>query len=187
MEEKKKRAQLYNCNNSARAVLDILDRLWRFNLHDSNDRRGTETGLNGTEIVFAKGVVRRRWSSLKNDSHSMFPLEVKPLLVGQGLRSWQAGSSYWLARKTTIKGDEYFMGYTGTIGRRVWAIVKALSGWNARQTSLSPFDSGFLVVVKRTRGPWLHYFIIFKHVAFSSTRTPCFLSSFFTRPNWAWR
>ena len=91
---------------------------------------------------FAKGVIRRRWSSLKNDSHSMFPLEVKPLLVGQGLRSWQAASSYWPDRKTTIKGDEYFMGYTGTIGRGVWAIVKPLSGLNARQTSLSPF--GFL-------------------------------------------
>lgn len=32
---------------------------------------------------------RRRWSSLKNDSHSVFPLEVKPLLVGRGLRSYR--------------------------------------------------------------------------------------------------
>lgn len=81
----------------------------------------------------------------------MLPLEVKPLLVGQGSAILASHSSYWLATKTTIKGDEYFIGYTGTIGRRVWAIVKALSGWNARQTSLSPFDLWLLVVVKCTR------------------------------------
>ena len=36
------------------------------------------------------------------------------------------------------------MGYAGTIGRGVWAIVKPLSGRNARQASLSPFDSWLL-------------------------------------------
>ena len=108
------------------------------------NRKGEREREREGGIGFAKGVIRRRWSSLKNDSHSMFPLEVKPLLVGQGLRSWQAGSSYWPDRKTTIKGDEYFMGYAGTIGRGVWAIVKPLSGRNARQASLSPFDSWLL-------------------------------------------
>lgn len=57
------------------------------------------------------------------------------------------------------------MGYTGTIGRRVWAIVKALSGWNARQTSLSPFDSGFLVVVKRTREPCRSIILLFSNTS----------------------
>ena len=51
-------------------------------------------------------------------------------------------------------------GTPGTIGRRVWAIVKPLSGRSARQTSLSPFDSGFFPVFwwDVTRGLLFYYF-----------------------------
>lgn len=113
----------------------------------------------------------------------MFPLEVKPLLVGQGLRSWQAGSSYWPDRKTTIKGDEYFMGYTGTIGRGVWAIVKPLSGRNARQTSLSPFDSWLLGRREKPCAPPLFYYFQTRRLLLLSP----LLFSFFSWLNWAWR
>lgn len=132
-------------------------------------------GHGGDGGRWSRRARRRRWSSLKNDSHSVFPLEVKPLLVGHG--SVRCRSSYWPARKTTIKGDEYFMGYTGTMGRRVWAIVKGIV-WHRRKTSLFLLFHARLRLLGRP-GEGSHYFIIFKHV----DSLPSFFSP---RSSWAW-
>ena len=80
------------------------------------------------------------------------------------------------------------MGYTGTIGRRVWAIVKPLSGRNARQTSLSPFDSSFsLVVVERNAGTIILLFSNTSPPLLSLVFFPFFFFFFSTWLNWAWQ
>lgn len=84
--------------------------------------RGGKVGLD------AKTLSKGEWRvEKKKSSHSVFPLEVKPLLVRRQNSKLPESFSHWPATKTTIKGDEYFMGSRGTMGLRVWAIVRVLS------------------------------------------------------------
>ena len=81
-------------------------------------------------------------------------------------------------------------GTPGTIGRRVWAIVKPLSGRSARQTSLSPFDSGFFPVFwwDVTRGLLFYYFQTRRLLSLSLFYSLFFRSFLFsTWLNWAWQ
>lgn len=99
--------------------------------------------------------------------------------------------SHWPATKTTIKGDEYFMGYSAMAQ---WdAVYGPLSGHclvaNARRALflfLSHWFPLFFLFSSLSFSPFLflstlaysfHYFIIFKHVTFLARPfLPLFLS-----------